>query len=163
MFKGKAKVLAIFTFSLIALLGISYSIFTLSTSKYTSSELLVGNLLYGITVHDTDGNLIEGTSITQEAGTKEYFITVYSVNKVGSRYTLAHNSESAEISVSNRSNYAQKGFINEYDTYDYSKTIKIKVVTTSTETINFAAFGGYSYNTGASINLGNGYYTIIFR
>ena len=83
------------------LLSLTYGVFIVSSSKYKASELLVGNLLYGIKVEDTDNNELSNP-VTVSSGETTLYITIYSFNKVNSKYTLAYNNNNVEVNASNK-------------------------------------------------------------
>ncbi len=161
----KKNMFYIILVGLISILGLSYSIFIIDSKKVTTSELLVGNLTYGLNIYeDNSYTPLSGTAVTIPANTsKEYYITIFSTNPVSSKFTLAYNNSNVTVEVSSRSGWNPSGLINEYSSNAFSKTIKIKVTnnTSSSQTVDFKAYGGYSFNSVASINLGNGYYSVI--
>ena len=74
-------------------LGMSYGLFMIVTDKYNSSELLISNLMYGIEItSDTQNDAsISGTTVTVPANeSATYYVTVYSINNVSSKYTLGY-------------------------------------------------------------------------
>ena len=148
----------------LSLLGLSYSIFISESKRVTAGEILVGNLLYGINIYEDNSYApITGTTVIIPANSsKDYYVRVSSINPISSKFTLAYNNQNVVAEVSSRSGWNPSGGINEYSTNAYVKTIKVKVTnnTSSSQTVNFAAYGGYSYNALASINLGNGYIAV---
>ena len=161
---NKSKLFYIVLVLFILVLGLSYSIFISESKRVTASELLVGDLLYGINIYeDNSYTPIVGTQVTVPSNSSsDYYITVYSINPISSKFTLAYNNSNVTVEASSRSGWKSAGNLNEYSTDVYTKTIKVKVTnnTNSSQTVNFAAYGGYSYNALASINLGNGYIAV---
>jgi len=148
-------------------IGLSYGAFIFSTDKYRSSELLISKLNYSIDIQE-DGSsksTINGTSVTVPASTKVYLnITLTSVNEIDSKYTLAYKtSTNAKVEYSDRTPWNTQGVIKGIDSNTYSK--KIRVVIDNTEvstssTVNFQVYGGYSFNSYANIELTDGYVTV---
>lgn len=150
------------------LLGASYSFFTLVTDSYSTSELLVSNLLYGISIYDIENEetIIDNSITIDKESEKEYLLTIYSLNKVESKYTLAYKADddNEEISVlaSNRSGWNTSGSISAYGEGSYKRTIKIKVKNDkeTERVVSFKIFGGYIYNNIATIEVNQGYHII---
>ena len=148
-------------------IGLSYGAFIFSTDKYRSSELLISKLNYSIDIQE-DGSsksTINGSSVTVPASTKVYLnITLTSVNEIDSKYTLAYKtSTNAKVEYSDRTPWNTQGVIKGIDSNTYSK--KIRVVIDNTEvstssTVNFQVYGGYSFNSYANIELTDGYVTV---
>ena len=148
-------------------IGLSYGAFIFSTDKYRSSELLISKLNYSIDIQE-DGSsktTINGTSVTVPASTKVYLnITLTSVNEIDSKYTLAYKtSTNAKVQYSDRTPWNTQGVIKGIDSNTYSK--KIRVVIDNTEistssTVNFQVYGGYSFNSYANIELTDGYVSV---
>ena len=147
--------------------GLSYGAFIFSTDKYRSSELLISKLNYSIDITE-DGSsksTINGTSVTVPASTKVYLnITLTSVNEIDSKYTLAYKtSTNAKVEFSDRTQWNTSGVIKGIDSNTYSKKIRVVIdnseVTTSS-TVNFQVYGGYSFNSYANIELTDGYVTV---
>ena len=148
-------------------IGLSYGAFIFSTDKYRSSELLISKLNYSIDIQE-DGSsksTINGSSVTVPASTKVYLnITLTSVNEIDSKYTLAYKtSTNAKVQYTDRTPWNTKGVIKGIDSNTYSK--KIRVVIDNTEvstssTVNFQVYGGYSFNSYANIELTDGYVSV---
>ena len=147
-------------------LGLSYATFIFTTGKYKASELLIGKLNYGISIkEDGQTSTINSNVVTIPKNTKNYFvITITSVNPVDSNYTLAYKSNNTlEVKYTDRTSWKSNGFIKGYDDNTYSKKVRVLIDNTSnnsSSTVNFAVYGGYSFNTIASISLGNGYISV---
>ena len=148
-------------------IGLSYGAFIFSTDKYRSSELLISKLNYSIDIQEDGSNksTINGTSVTVPASTKVYLnITLTSVNEIDSKYTLAYKtSTNAKVQYSDRTPWNTQGVIKGIDSNTYSK--KIRVVIDNTEvstssTVNFQVYGGYSFNSYANIELTDGYVSV---
>ena len=148
-------------------IGLSYGAFIFSTDKYRSSELLISKLNYSIDIQE-DGSsktTINGSSVTVPANTKVYLnITLTSVNEIDSKYTLAYKTSSnAKVEYTDRTPWNTQGVIKGIDSNTYSK--KIRVVIDNTEistssTVNFQVYGGYSFNSYANIELTDGYVSV---
>ena len=147
-------------------LGLSYATFIFTTGKYKASELLIGKLNYGISIkEDGSTSTINSNVVTIPKNTKSYFvITITSVNPVDSNYTLAYKSNNTlKVKYTDRTSWKSNGFIKGYDDNTYSKKVRVLIDNTSnnsSSTVNFAVYGGYSFNTIASISLGNGYISV---
>ena len=148
-------------------IGLSYGAFIFSTDKYRSSELLISKLNYSIDIQE-DGSsksTINGSSVTVPASTKVYLnITLTSVNEIDSKYTLAYKtSTNAKVEYSDRTPWNTKGIIKGIDSNTYSKKIRVVIDNTdvsTSSTVNFQVYGGYSFNSYANIELTDGYITV---
>ena len=146
---------------------LSYSAFIFSTDKYRSTELLISKLNYGITITEDKTNLssISGSKVTVPKGSITYYnIVISSINKIDSKYTLAYKtSSSAVVKYTDRTPWNTSGYIKGYDENTYSKRIRVVIdnsSSTSSSTVDFAVYGGYTFNTYASIELNSGYVTV---
>ena len=148
-------------------IGLSYGAFIFSTDKYRSSELLISKLNYSIDIQE-DGSsksTINGSSVTVPASTKVYLnITLTSVNEIDSKYTLAYKtSTNAKVEYSDRTPWNTQGVIKGIDSNTYSKKIRVVIDNTdvsTTSTVNFQVYGGYSFNSYANIELTDGYVSV---
>ena len=148
-------------------IGLSYGAFIFSTDKYRSSELLISKLNYSIDIQE-DGSsksTINGSSVTVPASTKVYLnITLTSVNEIDSKYTLAYKTSSkAKVEYSDRTPWNTQGVIKGIDSNTYSKKIRVVIDNTdisTTSTVNFQVYGGYSFNSYANIELTDGYVSV---
>ena len=145
----------------------SYSAFIFSTDKYRSTELLISKLNYGITITEDKTNLssISGSKVTVPKGSITYYnIVISSINKIDSKYTLAYKTSSnAVVKYTDRTPWNTSGYIKGYDENTYSKRIRVVIdnsSSTSSSTVDFAVYGGYTFNTYASIELNSGYVTV---
>ena len=152
-------------FSIVVIL--SYSAFIFSTDKYRSTELLISKLNYGITITEDKTNLssISGSKVTVPKGSITYYnIVISSINKIDSKYTLAYKtSSSAVVKYTDRTPWNTSGYIKGYDENTYSKRIRVVIdnsSSTTSSTVDFAVYGGYTFNTYASIELNSGYVTV---
>ena len=148
-------------------IGLSYGAFIFSTDKYRSSELLISKLNYSIDIQEDGSNksTINGTSVTVPASTKVYLnITLTSVNEIDSKYTLAYKtSTNAKVEYSDRTPWNTQGIIKGIDSNTYSKKIRVVIDNTdisTSSTVNFQVYGGYSFNSYANIELTDGYVSV---
>ena len=146
---------------------LSYSAFIFSTDKYRSTELLISKLNYGITITEDKTNLssISGSKVTVPKGSITYYnIVISSINKIDSKYTLAYKTSSnAVVKYTDRTPWNTSGYIKGYDENTYSKRIRVVIdnsSSTTSSTVDFAVYGGYTFNTYASIELNSGYVTV---
>ena len=148
-------------------IGLSYGAFIFSTDKYRSSELLISKLNYSIDIQE-DGSsksTINGSSVTVPASTKVYLnITLTSVNEIDSKYTLAYKtSTNAKVEYSDRTPWNTQGIIKGIDSNTYSKKIRVVIDNTdisTSSTVSFQVYGGYSFNSYANIELTDGYVSV---
>ena len=148
-------------------IGLSYGAFIFSTDKYRSSELLISKLNYSIDIQEDGSNksTINGTSVTVPASTKVYLnITLTSVNEIDSKYTLAYKTSSnAKVEYTDRTPWNTQGVIKGIDSNTYSKKIRVVIDNTdisTSSTVNFQVYGGYSFNSYANIELTDGYVSV---
>ena len=165
-FRTKSGLLILLGLAFTLVLGLSYATFIFTTGKYKASELLIGKLNYGISIkEDGTSSTINSNVVTIPKNTKSYFvITITSVNPVDSNYTLAYKANNnLEVKYTDRTSWKSNGFIKGYDDNTYSKKVRVLIDNTSNNTdttVDFAVYGGYSFNTIASISLGNGYISV---
>ena len=165
-FRTKSGLLILLGLAFTLVLGLSYATFIFTTGKYKASELLIGKLNYGISIkEDGTSSIVNSNVVTIPKNTKSYFvITITSVNPVDSNYTLAYKANNTlEVKYTDRTSWKSNGFIKGYDDNTYSKKVRVLIDNTSnnsSSTVNFAVYGGYSFNTIASISLGNGYISV---
>ena len=148
-------------------IGLSYGAFIFSTDKYRSSELLISKLNYSIDIQEDGSNksTINGTRVTVPASTKVYLnITLTSVNEIDSKYTLAYKTNTnAKVEYSDRTPWNTQGVIKGIDSNTYSKKIRVVIDNTdisTSSTVNFQVYGGYSFNSYANIELTDGYVSV---
>ena len=147
-------------------IGISYGTFVYVTEGYKASEMMVGNLMYGITIEeDGSTSTIENNKVTIPSNTKGYFyVIISSVNPIDSKYTLGYKSNNnIDVQYTDKTNWMPEGLIKGYDEKTYSKKVKIIIDNTSNTTsseVIFNVFGGYTYNSYESISLNDGYLSI---
>ena len=148
-------------------IGLSYGAFIFSTDKYRSSELLISKLNYSIDIQEDGSNksTINGSSVTVPANTKVYLnITLTSVNEIDSKYTLAYKTSSnAKVEYTDRTPWNTQGVIKGIDSNTYSKKIRVVIDNTdisTSSTVNFQVYGGYSFNSYANIELTDGYVSV---
>ena len=147
-------------------IGISYGAFVYVTEGYKASEMMVGNLMYGITIEeDGSTSTIENNKVTIPSNTKGYFyVIISSVNPIDSKYTLGYKSNNnIDVQYTDKTNWMPEGLIKGYDEKTYSKKVKIIIDNTSNTTsseVTFNVFGGYTYNSYESISLKDGYLSI---
>ena len=153
-------------FLLMITLGVSYGTFVFVSNPYKSSNMLISNLLYGVSIQEEGStSKIDNNKVTIPAKTKGYFyVTISSVNKIDSKYTLAYKStNTVNVKYTDRTNWNPEGLIKGYDETTYSKKVKVVVDNTSNTSsteVTFGVFGGYTYNSYEAISLENGYLTI---
>ena len=165
-FKTKGGMFIGITILTSLVLTISYASFIFITDGYKASNMLISNLMYGITIEEEGStSTITDNKVVIPGSTKGYFyITLSSVNPIDSKYTLAYKSSNTlTVQYSDRTNWSTQGVIKGYDESVYSKRIKVVIdntMNTSSTEVYFNVFGGYTYNTYASIALENGYYVV---
>ncbi len=165
-FKTKGGMFLGITILTSLVLTISYASFIFITDGYKASNMLISNLMYGITIEEEGStSTITDNKVVMPGSTKGYFyITLSSVNPIDSKYTLAYKSNNTlTVQYSDRTNWSTQGVIKGYDESVYSKRIKVVIdntMNTSSTEVYFNVFGGYTYNTYASIALENGYYVV---
>ncbi len=150
-----------------SVLGLSYATFIVNNGSYKATELLISKLNYGITIVEdgSTGSTIDNNSVTIPSGkTGYYVVTITSINSINTKYSLGYKTTSnATIQYTDRTAWEASGDIKGYDENTYSKKVRIVIDNSgnsSSATVSFAAFGGYTYRTIAEINLTDGYKTI---
>ncbi len=156
-------VLAVFSVMTIS----SYAYFVVTTNGYKASELLVAKLSYGINIVEdgATGSTINSNIVNVPAGKKAFFfVTVTSVNKIDSKYTLAYKTSSqAVVKYTDKTPWTSSGYIEGYDNSTYTKKIRVVVDNTANgeaATVNFGVYGGYTFNSYTAISLGDGYFSV---
>ena len=102
MFKRIKRTSLVLGIALTVILGMSYGTFIFTTNSYRSTEMLVGNLTYGIEITSTGGSeTINGTSVSLTSGkTSTVLLKITSLNKIISKYGIDY-----EINIKNNSSY----------------------------------------------------------
>ena len=150
MFKRIKRTSLILGITLTVILGMSYGTFIFTTNSYRSTEMLVGNLTYGIEITSTGGSeTINGTSVSLPSGkTSTVLLKITSLNKIISKYGIDYKMSSGTGSVKYASNtgWLPTGKINENNVGTYEKVIKVVISATTDVTVDFTVTGGYSNN-----------------
>ena len=150
MFKRIKRTSLVLGIALTAILGMSYGTFIFTTNSYRSTEMLVGNLTYGIEITSTGGSeTINGTSVSLTSGkTSTVLLKITSLNKISSKYGVDYKMSSGTGSVKYASNtgWLPTGKINENNVGTYEKVIKVVISATTDVTVDFTVTGGYSNN-----------------
>ena len=145
---SRLAVVVLILFSLV--IGLSYGTFIFTTNSYRSTEMLVGNLTYGIEITSTGGSeTINGTSVSLPSGkTSTVLLKITSLNKIISKYGVDYKMSSGTGSVKYASNtgWLPTGKINENNVGTYEKVIKVVISATTDVTVDFTVTGGYSTN-----------------
>ena len=150
MFKRIKRTSLVLGIALTVILGMSYGTFIFTTNSYRSTEMLVGNLTYGIEITSTGGSeTINGTTVSLTSGkTSTVLLKITSLNKIISKYGVDYKMSSGTGSVKYASNtgWLPTGKINENNVGTYEKVIKVVISATTDVTVNFTVTGGYSTN-----------------
>ena len=150
MFKRIKRTSLVLSIALTVILGMSYGTFIFTTNSYRSTEMLVGNLTYGIEITSTGGSeTINGTSVSLTSGkTSTVLLKITSLNKIISKYGVDYKMSSGTGSVKYASNtgWLPTGKINENNVGTYEKVIKVVISATTDVTVDFTVTGGYSTN-----------------
>ena len=150
MFKRIKRTSLVLGIALTVILGMSYGTFIFTTNSYRSTEMLVGNLTYGIEITSTGGSeTINGTSVSLTSGkTSTVLLKITSLNKIISKYGIDYKMSSGTGSVKYASNtgWLPTGKINENNVGTYEKVIKVVISATTDVTVDFTVTGGYSNN-----------------
>ena len=150
MFKRIKRTSLVLGIALTVILGMSYGTFIFTTNSYRSTEMLVGNLTYGIEITSTGGSeTINGTSVSLTSGkTSTVLLKITSLNKISSKYGIDYKMSSGTGSVKYASNtgWLPTGKINENNVGTYEKVIKVVISATTNVTVDFTVTGGYSTN-----------------
>ena len=150
MFKRIKRTSLVLGIALTVILGMSYGTFIFTTNSYRSTEMLVGNLTYGIEITSTGGSeTINGTSVSLTSGkTSTVLLKITSLNKIISKYGVDYKMSRGTGSVKYASNtgWLPTGKINENNVGTYEKVIKVVISATTDVTVDFTVTGGYSTN-----------------
>ena len=150
MFKRIKRTSLVLGIALTVILGMSYGTFIFTTNSYRSTEMLVGNLTYGIEITSTGGSeTINGISVSLTSGkTSTVLLKITSLNKIISKYGIDYKISSGTGSVKYASNtgWLPTGKINENNVGTYEKVIKVVISATTDVTVDFTVTGGYSNN-----------------
>ena len=150
MFKRIKRTSLVLGIALTVILGMSYGTFIFTTNSYRSTEMLVGNLTYGIEITSTGGSeTINGTSVSLTSGkTSTVLLKITSLNKIISKYGIDYKMSSGTGSVKYASNtgWLPTGKINENNVGTYEKVIKVVISATTDVTVDFTVTGGFTNN-----------------
>ena len=165
--KKKTTIVALIVIVSSLIIGSTYGYFVLSTDNYNASELLIAELLYGIQIEEDGSNIstINGSNVVVPSGQKAYYnITISSINKVDSKYTLGYKSTNNSIvKYTDKTDWGVAGYIKGYDETTYTKRIRIVIDNTnesSEANVTFKVYGGYTFNSYDKIELKDNYYTV---
>ena len=125
--KRSLKVFYVILVLSLVVIGMSYAVFNITTPETRVSKLTIGNMLYGVSIYE-ETTPVTGTRVTVPASTtKTYYVQVYSINNIDSKYALAYKTSGTgvTVSVSDRTEWNTSGSIAEYNGYAYSKAIKV--------------------------------------
>ena len=150
MFKRIKRTSLVLGIALTVILGMSYGTFIFTTNSYRSTEMLVGNLTYGIEITSTGGSeTINGTTVSLTSGkTSTVLLKITSLNKIISKYGVDYKMSSGTGSVKYASNtgWLPTGKINENNVGTYEKVIKVVISATTDVTVDFTVTGGFPNN-----------------
>lgn len=132
-------------------LGLSYGAFVFVTDGYKASELMIGNLMYGIDITSTGGEeTINGTKVTLSSNKiSTVLVKITSLNPVDSKYSLDYKitSGTGKIYYAESTGWLPSGKINKNNNGIYEKTVKVVIESTNNINVNFTVSGGYIHNS----------------
>ena len=84
----KSKMLYIILIAFTLVMAMSYSIFVVTTSSSRSANLMVSNLLYGISIFEEGSSIpLSGNSLSVPANSeKELYVSIYNVSRIESLF-----------------------------------------------------------------------------
>ena len=147
--KRKLSLTLILMAILTTVIGLTYGVFTVSTSNYTASEMLISNLMYGISITSNDTNVdINDNTVSLNNNTSTILVKITSLNPIDSNYSLEYKITEGTGNVYYASNtgWLPTGKISKDGGLVYVKTVKVVIETTSNITVEFNVNGGYTYN-----------------
>ena len=151
LFKTKTGITFVIMLLSSLVIGLSYGAFVYVTDGYKATELMIGNLMYGIDITTTGGEeTISGTSVTLTSGkTATVLVKITSLNSIKTNYGLDYkiNSGTGNIYYAESTGWLPSGKISKNSSGIYEKTIKVVIQATSDLNVSFNVSGGYSHNT----------------
>ncbi len=145
-------------------LGLSYGAFVITSSKYKASEMLISELMYGITITEDGGNVVGSNSVTVPANSsKYYFITISSLSEIESKYTLGYKANTnVSVKYTDKTQWTPEGVITGYKSDNHTRTVRVVIEnkTEESQEVSFKVYGGYTFRTYAEIELKDGYKSI---
>ena len=146
MINSKKKLFYITILLTAIILTSAYALFMTFTTN-TSTASIVGNLMYGISITNEEGEEINSASNAPNSASNVY-ITVYSLNRFTSKYALGYKSDqNVTVTLLDRNGWNSEGIIPSYSDYAYKRIFKVHIEnnSSSTSTTYFQVFGGYNY------------------
>ena len=150
MFKRIKRTSLVLGIALTVILGMSYGTFIFTTNSYRSTEMLVGNLTYGIEITSTGGSeTINGTSLSLPSGkTSTVLLKITSLNKIISKYGVDYKITKGTGTVKYASNtgWLPTGKISENNVGTYEKVVKVVITAETDMSVDFTVTGGFTNN-----------------
>ena len=144
--------------ALTAILGMSYGTFIFTTNSHRSTEMLVGNLTYGIEITSTGGSeTINGTSVSLPSGkTSTVLLKITSLNKIISKYGVDYKITKGTGTVKYASNtgWLPTGKISENNVGTYEKVVKVVIAAETDMSVDFTVTGGFTNNELTEVETG---------
>ena len=158
MFKRIKRTSLVLGIALTAILGMSYGTFIFTTNSYRSTEMLVGNLTYGIEITSTGGSeTINGTSVSLTSGkTSTVLLKITSLNKIISKYGVDYKITKGTGTVKYASNtgWLPTGKISENNVGTYEKVVKVVIAAETDMSVDFTVTGGFTNNELTEVETG---------
>ena len=158
MFKRIKRTSLVLGIALTVILGMSYGTFIFTTNSYRSTEMLVGNLTYGIEITSTGGSeTINGTSVSLPSGkTSTVLLKITSLNKIISKYGVDYKITKGTGTVKYASNtgWLPTGKISENNVGTYEKVVKVVIAAETDMSVDFTVTGGFTNNELTEVETG---------
>ena len=158
MFKRIKRTSLVLGIALTVILGMSYGTFIFTTNSYRSTEMLVGNLTYGIEITSTGGSeTINGTTVSLTSGkTSTVLLKITSLNKIISKYGIDYKITKGNGTVKYASNtgWLPTGKISENNVGTYEKVVKVVIAAETDMSVDFTVTGGFANNELTEVETG---------
>ncbi len=160
MYKLKTKTGMLYAILLLSsvVIGLSYGVFIFVSNSYKATDLLTGNLMYGIEITSTGGEeTINATKVTLASGkTSTILLKITSLNNIISKYGVDYKitSGTGEVFYASSTGWLPTGKISKNGEGIYEKTVKLVIKATTDIEVEFSVSGGYTHNTNVDVLTG---------
>mgnify|MGYP004599547781 FL=1 len=160
VYKLKTKTGMLYAILLLSsvVIGLSYGAFIFVSNSYKATDLLTGNLMYGIEITSTGGEeTINATKVTLASGkTSTILLKITSLNNIISKYGVDYKitSGTGEVFYASSTGWLPTGKISKNGEGIYEKTVKLVIKATTDIEVEFSVSGGYTHNTDVDVLTG---------
>ena len=148
MFRSIRRSVIILGIMFTLVLGLSYGTFIYTSDSYRATEMLVGNLSYGIYITASDATVSGRTVNVSSGDTSTALLKVTSLNKIDTKYGVDYKITKGTGTVKYASNtgWLPTGKISENNVGTYEKVVKVIIDAETDMSVDFTVTGGFPNN-----------------